>query len=195
MVRVRVELDHLKFNPSRSTLDSVSNMTIHEKVGPRATVKRKFNSCSWTSQKLQNCVTYWSASFILSTKWLKLVYIVTKCSFEEICQIYWKQMGMEYGVLVRVKSRSRSLSSLIVLVRSFEGTFHWCLRARDHWSLKSLIGRKHQDSYFRCMRILEHLLNACLASNSVGGLLHFHICIRECWDSMPGFLFVLYILL
>jgi len=46
MVRVRVELDHLKFNPSRSTLDSVSNMTIHEKVGPRATVKRKFNSCS-----------------------------------------------------------------------------------------------------------------------------------------------------
>ena len=46
MGRVRAELDHLKFNPSRSTLDSVSNMTNYEKVGSRATAKRKFNSCS-----------------------------------------------------------------------------------------------------------------------------------------------------
>lgn len=51
-----------------------------------------------------------------------------------------------YGVWCVGKSWSRSSSSLIVFVRSLKGTFHWRLRARDHRSLKSLIGGKYQDS-------------------------------------------------
>lgn len=173
MIRVRVELYHLKFNPSHSNLNSVSDTSVYEKVGPRATGKRKFNSCSWTTQETQNCSLlihfFQSFSQMVETS-------IYSCKAQFLRNLPNLLTADGCGVWWVGKSCSQSSSYLIVFLRSLKGSFYSCLRAREHWNLRSLIDGQYQDCPISdvVIHVSEHLRNACVASNPIGGLSHCH---------------------